>query len=83
MRVKPWGDMDPMDHWGWLHVAGKTVLDVGADYGSTADFFLEQGALRVVAVEADPKLFRRLAALAAEDARIEAVEMRVLQTRCG
>jgi len=77
MRVKPWGDMDPMDHWGWLHVAGKTVLDVGADYGSTADFFLEQGALRVVAVEADPKLFRRLAALAAEDARIEAVEMRV------
>jgi SAM-dependent methyltransferase len=81
MRVKPWGDMDPADHWGWLHVEGKTVLDVGADWGSTADFFLERGAARVVAVEADPKLFKRLEALAARARGLDAVQMRVSSVR--
>ena len=64
MRVKPWEDLDLDTHWGWLDVEGKVVLDVGADYGSTADFFLQRGAARVIAVEGDPRSFRRLEALA-------------------
>lgn len=39
---------------------GKTVLDVGADVGSTADFFLRRGAKRVFAVEGNPNQFRQL-----------------------
>jgi len=33
---------------------------VGADYGSTASFFLQKGAERVIAVESDPILFKEL-----------------------
>jgi hypothetical protein len=35
-------------------------LDVGADYGSTASFFLRKGAEKVIAVESDPILFKEL-----------------------
>ena len=34
---------------------GKTVLDIGAGCGETAQFFFDQGAVRVVCVEADYK----------------------------
>lgn len=39
---------------------GKTVLDVGAEVGTTALFFLRCGALRIVAVEGDPLYAREL-----------------------
>lgn len=77
MRVKPWEDLDLETHWGWLDVEGKVVLDVGADYGSTADFFLQRGAARVIAVEGDPRSFRRLEALAKERPGLVAVQMRI------
>ena len=77
MRVKPWEDLDLETHWGWLDVRDKVVLDVGADYGSTADFFLSQGAAAVIAVESDPRLFRRLKALAEQRANLKAVQKRV------
>jgi len=38
----------------------KFVLDIGADYGSTADFFLKKGAYRVIAVEKDPEYYKGL-----------------------
>ena len=47
-------------HWGCFSFAGKTVLDIGADYGSTAAFFLQKGAKSVIAVEPDPALFAKL-----------------------
>jgi len=47
-------------HWGFTDFKGKTVLDLGADYGSTARYFLERGARRVVAVEGDPRLAEEL-----------------------
>ena len=77
MRVKPWEDLDLDTHWGWLDVEGKVVLDVGADYGSTADFFLRRGAARVIAVEGDPRSFRRLNALAEQRANLKAVQKRI------
>jgi 16S rRNA G966 N2-methylase RsmD len=47
-------------HWNYVDFRGKTVLDVGADWGSTARFFLGRGASKVVAVEGDSALATRL-----------------------
>lgn len=48
-------------HWGFASFAGKSVLDIGADWGSTAYYFLEHDAIKVVAVEGSkvsaPELF--------------------------
>lgn len=40
-----------------IDYAGKTVLDIGADVGSTASYFLRRGARGVIAVEASKKYF--------------------------
>lgn len=37
-------------HWGFTQMRGKIILDVGADSGSTASYFLDRGAKRVIAV---------------------------------
>lgn len=51
-------------HWGLrpqiIIYRDKTILDLGADYGSTAEFFLKHGAKKVIAVEGDPKLSKQL-----------------------
>lgn len=45
----------------WLtDFKGKTILDIGADYGSTAMFFLRKGAKKVIAIEPNPKYFEVL-----------------------
>lgn len=49
--------------WGGADYQGTTVLDLGADWGSTALFFLSRGAKRVVAVEANRSRYKRLATL--------------------
>ena len=41
---------------------GKTVLDIGADRGSTASYFLRNGARFVICVEGDPNKLRQLEA---------------------
>lgn len=41
---------------------GKTILDIGADRGSTASYFLRNGAKYVVCVEGDPERYRLLEA---------------------
>jgi hypothetical protein len=46
------------------------VLDVGADEGSTADFFFAMGARKVVVSEKDPELAERLEAKADADHRV-------------
>lgn len=51
-------------HWGLrppiISYNDKIVLDLGADYGSTAEFFLNHGAKKVIAVEGDSKLSKQL-----------------------
>lgn len=54
------GDYDAM--YGGLDYEGAVVLDVGADYGSTARYFLERGASQVYASEKNPKFVERLIA---------------------
>jgi len=46
--------------WSQTCYEGKTVLDLGADYGSTVYYFLKRGAKRVIAVEGDRTLALQL-----------------------
>lgn len=62
----PWrgvvGSENYNQHWPYIPVRGKVVLDFGADWGSTALYFLKKGAAVVVAVEADLGLYKKLEA---------------------
>jgi len=62
MTVKPLHRANYEVHWGPIDYKGKVILDIGADYGSTADFFLRKGAMKVIAVERDQGYFERLCA---------------------
>jgi predicted RNA methylase len=58
-RLRPnylWSTEDYKKHWLYADFNGKTVLDLGADYGSTAVFFLGMGVKKVIAVEGDKRL---------------------------
>jgi len=46
--------------YGCVDYRKKVVLDIGADVGSTADFFLQKGARKVFAVESEPKIYDQL-----------------------
>jgi hypothetical protein len=56
----PLFDEDYDSHWNYLPLKGKRILDLGADYGSTAYYFLLKGAKQVIAVEGDQKLASQL-----------------------
>jgi hypothetical protein len=58
---RPYIDEDYNHHWGFTDFTGKAILDLGADYGSTAWYFLKKGAKLVVAVEGDPGRAQTLA----------------------
>jgi predicted rRNA methylase YqxC with S4 and FtsJ domains len=61
MRLKPFiGDEDYSKEYGLIDYAGKKVLDLGADYGSSAEFFLEKGAIQVIAVEGNKERYEKL-----------------------
>ena len=49
--------------YGCIDYNGKVVLDLGADRGSTAAFFLDKGARKVVAVEGNRVLANELKAI--------------------
>jgi len=46
--------------WGKIDYQNKVVLDIGADIGSTSDFFFQKGASKVIAVEGNPNFWRVL-----------------------
>lgn len=47
-------------HWGFIDYKGKIVLDIGADYGSTARCFFEHGASKIYAVEGNEAYYSKL-----------------------
>jgi hypothetical protein len=47
-------------HWNFTSFKDKVVLDLGADYGSTAYYFLRKGANKVIAVEGDLELVAKM-----------------------
>ena len=57
---------DYVEMYGGLDYKGAVVLDIGADHGSTAAFFLGRGAAHVFASEINPHMRERLALWAKE-----------------
>jgi len=62
------------ENWGRVSYKDKTVLDLGADYGSTAYYFLKKGAKRIIAVEGDKSLALKLVHNYGKDARVTCVQ---------
>jgi fibrillarin-like rRNA methylase len=48
------------DHWGFINWKNKQILDIGADFGSTAECFLAVGASKIYASEGDNNLYNQL-----------------------
>lgn len=67
-KVTKWGDYE--HEYGLLDVRDQVVLDLGAERGSTAQYFLAEGASKVLVSERDPKHVARLHAQADTDSRI-------------
>lgn len=59
-RIPPIYDEDYNRHWNFTSFRNKIILDLGADYGSTAYYFLKKGASKVIAVEGDKQLAEKL-----------------------
>ncbi len=53
-------DEDYQDLYGFVDYKDKVVLDIGADYGSTASFFLKQGARTVYGVERNKWMVKKM-----------------------
>jgi len=64
-------------HWGFASFEGKSILDIGADWGSTVYYFLQHGAKKVVAVEGDKKQASELFANFNNTLNVVCVEMMV------
>jgi len=62
-------------HWNYVDFQGKTILDLGADYGSTATWFVRKGARKIIAVEGDPKSFSQLERNYAGDDRVIVIQL--------
>lgn len=62
-------------HWNHVAFKGKVVLDLGADYGSTASYFLWRGAKHVIAVEGDRQLAEALRRNFEKNKRVTPVEL--------
>jgi hypothetical protein len=70
------GKIPPVDcenydkHWKYVPFIGKIVLDLGADIGSTADYFLANGAGKVIAVEGNREYQHKLFHFFGNDKRV-------------
>lgn len=73
-HIPPISGEDYDKHWNYVSFDGKTVLDLGADYGSTADYFLFHKAERVIAVEGDKELACKLRRNFKNDKRVICIE---------
>jgi len=60
--VRPIYNEDYNHFYGFLDYKGQVILDIGGDYGSTAWFFLERGAKKVISVEKNKSYVDRLVA---------------------
>lgn len=75
MQLKPIYGEDYQVHWGYTSYKDRTVLDLGADYGSSTEWFLEQGAKFVIAVEGDPTLGSQLVRNFANHKKVYAIAL--------
>lgn len=84
VRIRPidWGRgrENYEKEYGFVDYSDKRVLDVGADVGSTADFFLRKGATEVIAVEGNKKFYAKLKLNAQ---KIKGIKPVFLWIKCG
>src|SRR5207245_4990575 len=60
-----------------FNFTGSVVLDAGADYGSTAQFFLEKGCKEVICVESNETHFKNLTENARRNPKIKPIKLEV------
>src|SRR5947209_934641 len=60
-----------------FNFTGSIVLDAGADYGSTAKFFLEKGCKEVICVESNDTIWPALLENAKRDSRIKPMKLEI------
>lgn len=60
VRIKPVYGENYDSQWGKIDYTNKVVLDIGSNYGSTADFFLRNGAKQVICVDSSKKHIDKL-----------------------
>lgn len=77
LALPAWCGEDYERFWGHVNYTGKVVLDIGADYGSTASFFLKKGASQIIAVEGNKENFNQLKANAKNIPSVIPIERRV------
>lgn len=63
--------------YGNVNMVDKTILDIGADWGSTADFFLRSGAKKVIAVDSSTRYIKKMRELFKGDRRVVPVLMNI------
>ena len=80
-NLPSWHGEDFERDWGFLDVDGKVVLDLGADYGSTAAFFLSKGAAKVICVESYAPDYAALAELSLREPRVTAIEKHLVSAK--
>ena len=81
---KNWVDIE-LDIWHKNYLPIKknaTVLDIGAGCGETAQFYLNHGAKRVIAVESDPKAFECLVHNFKDDSRVIPILAHIDNIKC-
>ncbi len=75
--IPPPRDEDYDHHWNYVSFKNKTVMDLGADFGSTPSYFLYRGADHVIAVEGDPSLASKLCDNFVGDRRVIPIELMI------
>jgi predicted RNA methylase len=71
--IPPIYNEDYNKHWNFTSFKDKVILDLGADYGSTAYYFLRKGANKVIAVEGNSELAAKMKLNFKNDDRVIAI----------
>ena len=73
--LEAWNNEDFEAEYGHVDYKDKRVLDIGAEIGTTAYFFLTKGAREVIAVEGYEPYFRELVKNINGDSRVKPVNL--------
>ena len=66
--------------YGFVDVKDKTVLDIGADWGSTPHFFITKRAARVIAVDGNRSFYDRMVKNLKDEPRVLPVYLYIKST---
>lgn len=76
--ILPWGKEDYNWMYGKLNYKDKTIVEIGADMGSTAVFFLNKGVKKVISVERDENFYQQLVENFKDDNRVVPIKMDIM-----